>query len=115
MQTLQTRYIERLKAETKRQREEEARAKRPSVDPRVSEDWEPLTSQIEKIMLSLPPVLKVGPFSLDFFRSKTCGRFKSSPSAGDIGISLTSLGFTRMRDFTNRGGGRRYWLPPSKD
>ena len=120
MLTLQTRYIEQLKADTAeaeaaRQRVEEARAKRPPVDLRVSEGWEPLTTQIEKIMLSLPPVLKAGPFNIDFFRTKLRGKYKLYASAGDIGIALTSLGFVRKRDFTNRGGGRRYWLPPSSD
>jgi hypothetical protein len=83
--------------------------------PVLLDGWEELPNQIEKLMLSLPPVLKSGPFSLDFFRSKLCGKYKPSPSAGDIGIALTALGFVRKRDFSKNGGrGRRYWLPPSK-
>jgi hypothetical protein len=108
-------YLDQLKAETLRQRDEEVRAKRPTVNPRVSENWEPLTIQIEKLMLSLPPVLKAGPFTLDFFKSKLSGKYKQAPSAGDLGIALTALGFVRKRDYTNNGNGRRFWLPPSKD
>ena len=114
MGTLQTRYIEHLKAETNRQREEEGKARRVPTDPRISEHWEPISSQIEKIMLSLPPILKAGPFNLDFFQTKVRGKFKPSASAGDIGIELTALGFTRKRDYSNDGNGRRYWLPPSR-
>jgi hypothetical protein len=106
-------YIEGLKAETLRQHNEVARAKREPVNPRIMEHWEPISIQIEKLMLSLPPVLKTGPFSLDFFQSKLCGKYKPSPSAGDIGNALTSLGFTRKRDYSNNGNGRRFWLPPA--
>ena len=114
MKTFQARYVAQLKAETIRLRDEEARAKRVPADTRISEHWEPLPAQIEKIMLILPPVLKSGPFNLDFFRSKLCGKYKLSPSAGDIGIALTALGFVRKRDFSKKGAGRRLWLPSSK-
>ena len=109
MVTFQTQYVAQLKAETLRQRDEEAHAKRPVVNPRLSVDWEPIPVQIEKIMLSLPSVLKAGPFSLDFFQSKIRGKYKPSGSAGDIGISLAALGFIRKRD----SSGRRFWLPPA--
>jgi hypothetical protein len=108
MVSFSNRYIEQLKAETNHQQEVEARATPSPVDPRVSDDWEPITAQIKQTMLSLPSALKAGPFSLDFFQSKIHGKYKPSASAGDIGIALTSLGFTRKRD----PSGRRFWLPP---
>ncbi len=112
VKTYQAQYVEQLKAETLRQRGEEVRAKCHPVNPRVSEDWEPISIQIQKLLLNLPPVLKTGPFTLDFFKSKLSGKYKQSPSAGDIGIALTSLGFVRKRDWSNNGNGRRYWLSP---
>jgi hypothetical protein len=106
-------YIDQLKAETNQTREEQVRAKRVPADPRLTEDWEPLTIQIQKLMAGLPPILRSGPFTLDSIRTKIRGKYNPSPSAGDTGIALSSLGFVRKRDYSNNGNGRRFWLPPS--
>jgi len=54
------------------------------------------------------------PLSLMALRAHTVGRYHSRPSAGNLGIVLTALGFTRIRNFSkNFGSGRRMWLPPA--
>jgi hypothetical protein len=109
-------YIDQLKADTakvNRLREEEARSKRPPADPRIVSEV-PLKQQVQEYLLSLPPVMRDKPISLMALRAQVLGRYNSRPSAGDLGIVLTALGFTRKRDFSNAGGnGRRYWSPPA--
>ena len=108
-------YIDQLKTDTidaNRQREEEACAKRPPADPRIVSDV-PLKQQVQEYLLSQPPIMRDKPISLMALRAHTVGRYNSRPSAGDLGIVLTSLGFTRKRDFSNNGNGRRFWLPPA--
>ena len=116
METVQSRYIEQLKAdtaETNRLREEEARAKRPPVDSRIVSEI-PLKQQVQEHLLSQPPIMRDKPLSLVALRAQLQGRYNARPSAGDLGIALTALGFTRKRDFSNSGNGRRFWLPPSQ-
>jgi hypothetical protein len=110
-------YIEQLKAdtaETTRLRDEEARAKRPPADPRIVSRT-PLKQQVQEYLLSQPPIMRDKPISLMALRAQLLGRYNSRPSAGDLGIALTALGFTRKRDFSNAGNGRRFWLPPSRE
>ena len=71
----------------------------------------PLEQQISSFMQSLPPVLRYRPWTIQELRLRLKGRFKRYPSAGDIGIALQSLGWTRRRDWTNAGRGRRIWMP----
>lgn len=107
-------YIEKLKlatAETNRQREEEARAKRPPADPRIVSEV-PLKQQVQEYLLSQPPIMRDKPISLMSLREHLAGRYNSRPSAGNLGISLTALGYTRKRDYSNSGNGRRFWVPP---
>ena len=109
-------YIDKLKdfttkAEADRQREEEARAKRPPVDTRIRCQVS-LKQQVQEYRLSQPPIMRNKPISLMALRAQLLGRYQSRPSAGDLGIILTALGFTRRRDFSNEGCGRRFWLPP---
>ena len=109
-------YIENLKlatAEANRLRDEEARAKLPTADPRIVSTT-PLKQQVQEYLLSQPPIMRDKPISLMALRAQLQGRYNSRPSAGDLGIALTALGFTRKRDFSNDGGcGRRYWFPPA--
>ena len=108
-------YIENLKlatAEANRLREEKARAKRPPADPRIVSTT-PLKQQVKEYLLSQPPIMRDKPISLMVLRAQLQGRYNSRPSAGDLGIALTALGFTRVRDFSNSGGGRRVWFPPA--
>ena len=55
------------------------------------------------------------PISLMALRAQLIGAYAARPSAGDLGIALTALGYSRVRDYTIEGGcGRRYWLSPVK-
>jgi hypothetical protein len=108
-------YIEKLKlatADANRLRDEKAQAKRPPVDPRIVCEV-PLKQQVLQYLLSQPPIMRDKPISLMALRAQLQGRYNARPSAGDLGIALTALGFTRKRDFSNDGGGRRYWFPPA--
>jgi hypothetical protein len=107
-------YIDQLKAdtaETNRLREDVARSKRPPADPRIVCEI-PLKQQVQEYLLSLPPVMRDKPISLMPLRAQLQGRYNARPSAGDLGIALTALGHTRVRDFSNAGNGRRFWIPP---
>jgi hypothetical protein len=109
-------YLNRLKADTaksNRQREEEARAKRPPADPRIVCEV-PLKQQVQEYLLSLPPVMRDKPISLMALRAQLRAKYvNGNPSAGNLGIALSALGYTRVRDFSNSGNGRRFWLPPA--
>ena len=74
----------------------------------------PLEQQISSLMQSLPPVVRFRPWTIQELRLRLRGRFKRYPSAGDIGIALQSLGWTRRRDWTNAGRGRRIWMPSQR-
>ena len=108
-------YIDQLKtdtAETNRLRDEEAKAKLPPSDPRIVSEV-PLKQQVQEYLLSQPPIMRDKPISLMALRAQLSGAYASMPSAGNLGIALTALGFTRKRDYSNeRGSGRRFWLPP---
>jgi hypothetical protein len=109
-------YLETLKlatVEANRQREEEVLTKRPRADPRIV-STSPLKQQVKEYLLSQPPIMREKPISLMSLRAQLQGRYNARPSAGDLGVALTSLGFRRVRDFTDNGGnGRRFWLPPT--
>jgi hypothetical protein len=110
MVIIQSRYIEQLKAETIRQREEEARAKRPPADPRIVCEVS-LKQQVQEYLLSLPPIIRSKPICLMSLRAQLQGRFKTRPSAGDLGVALSALGFVRIRNWQRDGGnGRRFWV-----
>ena len=108
-------YIDQLKsdtAETNRLRDEKARAKRPPADPRIVSEV-PLKQQVQEYLQSQPPIMRDKPISLVALRAQLQGRYNARPSAGDLGIALTALRFTRKRDYSKNGGsGRRMWLPP---
>jgi|TARA_B100001971_G_C18078638_1_gene477050 hypothetical protein len=109
-------YIDQLKADTadaNRQREEKAEAKRPPTDPRIVSEV-PLKQQVQEYLLSQPPIMRDKSISLMALRAQLQGRYNARPSAGNLGIALTSLGFTRKRDYSNNGNGRRFWLPPDQ-
>ncbi|OUV96330.1 MAG: hypothetical protein CBD02_05140 [Candidatus Pelagibacter sp. TMED142] len=108
-------YIENLKlatAEANRLREEKTQAKRPPADPRIVSTV-PLKQQVQEYLQSQPPIMRNKPISLMALRAQLQGGYNARPSAGDLGIALTSLGFSRKRDYSKAGGsGRRYWFPP---
>jgi hypothetical protein len=101
-------YIERLKAEIAL-RESEAVAKL-NVRRDTLGNLKPLTEQITELMLSLPPAQRDRPWSIVDLQGRLQGRYKDRPSLGNIGEALRALGWTRQRDWTRNGGGRRVWL-----
>lgn len=71
----------------------------------------PLTEQINTLMRSLPPAQRDRPWSVAELAARLNGRFKARPSHGDVGVALRALGWTRTRDWSHDGGGRRVWCP----
>ena len=101
-------YIDQLKADTEADnlRREEANAQRQYADPRVLCDT-PLTEQIESLMRSLPPVQQDRPWSMEELCLRSKGKFSASPHPMNVGKSLRALGWTRRRDWTRDGGGKK--------
>ncbi len=70
----------------------------------------PLTEQIEALMRSLPPAQRDRAWSMEELVLRLQGRYNERPSAGDVGIALRRLGWTRIRDWSiGAGAGRRAW------
>lgn len=103
-------YIEQLKAHTAEaaSQREQVKAKGRRIDPRLTENWKPLTEQIVAIWMALPRDLRSRPVLISELIPQLTGRFNARPSAGDVGIALRSLKFTKVRDWRS---GRRRWLP----
>jgi len=89
---------------------------RPSKRPRETagriQCTTPLTEQIEALMRSLAPAQRDRPWSMEELLTRLQGRFKTRPSAGDVGIALRKIGWTRSRDWSVNGAGRRVWMAP---
>lgn len=88
-------------------------AQRPSElrhkpDSRIQCDT-PLTEQIEALMRSLPPAQRNRPWTMEELVARLHGRYNARPCAGSVGVALRRLGWTRIRDWSKDGGGRRVW------
>ncbi|MBF9022931.1 MULTISPECIES: hypothetical protein [unclassified Roseobacter] len=107
------RYIDHLRAERERAKNESKEAIRAAErkrlrDSRIQCDI-PLTNQIEALMRSLPPAQRNRPWAMDELVARLHGRYNARPCAGSIGLALRRLGWTRSRDWSQDGGGRRVW------
>ncbi len=105
-------YIAKLQAdaaEANRQREA-ANAKRQGADTRILCDI-PLQDQIRELMDGLAPVQRNRHWSMDEMVARLDGKFSARPHAMNVGTALRQLGWRSTRDWTNAGGGRRYWFP----
>jgi hypothetical protein len=82
-------YLAKLRAASDEAnlRHEEAKAQTQHVDPRVLCD-KPLTAQIEELMLSLPPVLRDSPWSMDELVARLQGRYSARPHPMNVGQAL---------------------------
>ncbi len=120
-------YIAELQAEAERLYTARQRtARKHPVDTRIQSNV-PLEDQINALMRSLPPAQRDRPWSVPELVLRLNGRFKARPSRGDVGLALRALGWTRTRDWSPEGGGRRVWRhhdltrspgdlrPPSRD
>jgi hypothetical protein len=74
----------------------------------------PLTIQITQLMNSLPPAQRTRLWSIVDLQGRLQGRYKDRPSLGDLGLALRALGWVRVRDWKNSGGGRRLWSAPAR-
>lgn len=106
-------YIDHLRAERERARAESKDAIRAAErkrlrDCRIQCETQ-LTDQIEALMRSLPPAQRNRPWTMQEFVVRLHGRYKQSPCAGSVGIALRQLGWTRTRDWSQGGEGRRVW------
>lgn len=91
---------------------------RPSERPRATAGRIkcaiPLTEQIVALMRSLPPAQRDRPWSMEELLARLQGRYKARPSAGAVGVALRQLGWTRARDWSPDGEGRRVWKATSR-
>jgi hypothetical protein len=69
----------------------------------------PLTDQITEFMLSLPPSQREREWAISDLVCRLHGRYRARPHPADVGQALRALGWSRRRDWTNAGGGRRVW------
>lgn len=108
-------YIDQLKveAEAANLRREEVKGKSHNAGSRVLCDT-PLTDQITALMASLPPAQRNRPWSMEELVTRLSGRFSVKPHPMNVGSALRQLNWQQRRDWTCNGGGRRFWLAPSK-
>lgn len=106
-------YIEELQGACERAHHERLEAIRATERKRINDCRihceTPLTEQIEALMRSLPLTQRDRPWSMDELVARLQGRYHARPSAGDVGIALRKIGWTRIRDWSRGGGGRRVW------
>jgi len=107
-------YIEKLNTEVAedRRRQEEHRRKEHSADSRIL-CGKPLIQQIDELMLSLPPVSRDRPWSMEELVSRLQGQYRTRPHPMNVGTALRKLGWVRVRLWSEHEEGRRVWLPPS--
>jgi hypothetical protein len=107
-------YIDHLRAERERAKAESKEAIRAAERKRLRDTRiqcaTPLTDQIEALMRSLPPAQRNRPWTMDELVARLHGRYNVRPCAGTIGVALRRLGWTRLRDWSQNGGGRRVWM-----
>ena len=106
-------YIDHLRAECERAQKESKDAIRAAERRRLRDSriqcGVQLTDQIEALMRSLPPSQRNRPWTMEELVARVHGRYNARPCAGSVGVALRRLGWTRIRDWSNDGGGRRVW------
>ena len=68
-----------------------------------------LDIQITELIASLPPLQWNRKWSMSEFVARLEGRYRDRPHPQMIAAALRRLGWRSKRDWTNNGGGRRYW------
>lgn len=71
----------------------------------------PLDTQITDLMATLAPYQRDRRWSMAELVARLEGRYRDNPHPQMIGEALRRLGWSTVRDWTNSGGGRRYWIP----
>ena len=104
-------YLAKLRAASEEENlrhDEEVKAQRKPTDTRILCD-KPLADQIESLMRSLPPVQRDRPWSMDELVARLHGRYSARPHPMHVGAALRQLGWKSSRNWSEEGGGRRYW------
>jgi hypothetical protein len=88
---------------------------RPVITPRPHDT--PLNYfrvRLKNIIDSLPAALRCKPQSLEFFRQGLRGRQGGKAHAGELGVCLRKLNYTRRRGWVESDGGgfKSQWYPP---
>lgn len=107
-------YIETLRSEVQEAKQhEQSKLTRLNTDLRILCSI-PLTSQIKELMQSLPPAQRDRAWSMEEFVARLHGRYSARPHPMNVGQALRALGWAQERDWSQTGGGRRYWRQPSE-
>lgn len=74
-------------------------------------DWEPLEVQIKRWWVNLPPVMQERPFQIIEIAAQCRGCYRDKPALRSVAAALRVLGWSELRDWSNAGRNRRFWLP----
>jgi len=75
----------------------------------------PLGDQLRQALCSMAQVTVHRPWSIGELTVLLQGRYRRHPHAQHVARALRELGWTRKRDWSQAGDGRRYWYPPEAD
>ena len=75
----------------------------------------PLDVQITELMSTLPPQLRDRPWSMQELVSRLSGTYRNHPHGKNVGAILRSLGWRRVRLWSNGADGQRVWIPSGTD
>lgn len=103
-------YLVSLKAQAEAQNRQYEAAKATHSASACATSAKPLTDQITEFMRSLPPSQREREWPISDLVCRLHGRYRSRPHPADVGQALRALGWSRRRDWTNAGGGRRVWI-----
>ena len=76
---------------------------------------QPLTTQIQAFLRTLPPAQRDRWWSIDEFVCRLEGKYRDRPHPADVGRALRALGWVRVRDCSRVGAGKRYWTFSPED
>lgn len=98
-------YIAQLNREV-----EHHRAATPAKPPQPA--YTPLRDQLHQLLASLPPRQLNRPWRLVELQTLLKGRYRDKPSLAVLADEVRRLHWRRVRDWTNKGAGVRFWVPP---
>ena len=87
-------------------------ADKPSSAYPTAPAYIPLETQIQQLMASLPENQRMRDWSMADLLSRLTGKYRDRPHAMTAAAALLSLGWSKRRDFSDGGGGRRVWRHP---
>ncbi len=105
-------YVQQLRDEAEesaRQHQERLDKEKSQQKPNTLRPVKPLDVQITELMNSLPAVQRDRKWSMAELVARLEGRYRDRPHPQMIAAALRALGWRTVRDWSNSGGGRRYW------